>query len=167
MEAHWSTGDDAVRPASTSTKAGKFVLEIARDHVANFTDRVPHLSFRRDSLGAQHADSNLFGGLRSATEGHRSAKRSARATMAVMPSRCRGSDFVVRVSWVPSMILEHFLRREFENRQPLMLARKSHDGRVRTHGFFSRTGKKPCLHLIQENGLRMYPRAPAERACTT
>src|ERR1019366_2288192 len=104
MEAVFSAADDGGHAQHASViGAGELVLEVARDHVADLSERVRCLFLGVGGV-PQHALGNLPGGFCVAADRQNSAQRPAKPTMAVNSSFGLFSDGAATFTRQPTII---------------------------------------------------------------
>src|ERR1039458_2484270 len=134
MEPVFSAADDAGHAQHASfIRTGELVLEVARDHVAHFSERIHCLSCGVGRV-PQHSLGNLVGGLRAATHRHHSAQRPGQPDDGGKSAGRLVFGWLCQRDLAAQHDLEDFLRCPFEKGQPVLLARRFGKCGDRSHG---------------------------------
>ena len=124
MEAILSTGDYGWNAQhAAAVHSGEFVLEVAADHVAEFAHRVPDLTFGIRDLRAEHTGGDLSGSFGTATHGEDATEGPGKADHCGEVAVDGLRVVFCRTDSAAQHDLEHFLRGQLEDRQPVLRMR--------------------------------------------
>lgn len=124
MEAILSAGNNGRNAEHTTTiHASKLIFKVAANHVAEFADRVPDLTFGIGDFRTEHTGGDLSSSFGAAADGENATECPGQADHgSEIPTG--GLQIVFcRIDSAAQHDLEDFLRGQFEDRQPVLRMR--------------------------------------------